>query len=98
MNKQEIVSFKVEDSLMEALSAIPNRSEFIRNAIKTALENICPFCQGTGVLSVEQKKHWELFSRHHAMIRCETCGAIHPVCSNEHEGASENEENGSRIW
>jgi hypothetical protein len=68
MSKQEIVTFKVEDSLMAVLSAIPNRSEFIRNAVKTAVEIICAVCHGTGVLSVEQKKHGERFSRHHSLI------------------------------
>lgn len=92
MSKQEIVTFKVEDSLMAALAAIPNRSEFIRNAVKTALENICPVCQGTGVLSVEQKKHWERFSRRHSLIKCGTCGAFHIVCQNEGDARLEAEE------
>jgi len=48
--KQEIVTFKVDEPLREAMRGIPNRSEFIRSAILAALENVCPLCKGTGCL------------------------------------------------
>ena len=34
-NKTEIITFKVSQSLISALKGVPNRSEFIRNALLT---------------------------------------------------------------
>ncbi len=52
--KQQIITFKAEEALVEAMGDIPNRSEFIRSAILAALEGVCPLCHGTGVLSTHQ--------------------------------------------
>jgi len=82
-NKQEIVTFKVDQSLLEVLKDLPNRSEFIRRAILTALENACPLCQGTGVLTPNQRRHWESFRASHSLTECGDCHEIHLVCSNE---------------
>lgn len=78
--KQTIITFKADDALAEALQSTPNKSEFIRNAILTALENGCPLCQGTGILTREQRKHWAEFLAHHSVEKCEKCHAIHLVC------------------
>ena len=51
--KQEVVTFKADESLLEALRGMPNRSEFIRNAILTSLERICPTCKGTGTIPAD---------------------------------------------
>lgn len=79
--KQEIVTFKVDNSLLEVLKELPNRSEFIRRAILSALDNVCPLCQGSGVLSPNQKKHWDKFSADHELAECDDCHEIHLVCS-----------------
>ena len=55
--KQEIISFKAVPALLVELRAVPNRSEFIRLAILAALENACPLCGGTGILTAQQKEH-----------------------------------------
>lgn len=78
--KEEIVTFKVDAALMEALANIPNRSEFIRAAILQAMDNLCPLCTGTGYLSPEQRKHWDEFTAHHAVRRCEECDSTYLVC------------------
>ena len=39
--KQEIVTFKVDEPLLKAMNGIPNRSEFIRAAILSALDSVC---------------------------------------------------------
>ncbi len=78
--KQQIVTFKVDDSLYEALERISNRSEFIRSAILAALKGTCPLCQGTGRLTVEEKRHWEVFAQHHVVRTCNDCHAVHLVC------------------
>ncbi len=83
--KQEIITFKVDGLLREALERLPNRSEFIRSAVLMALENACPLCNGTGCLTPEQRRHWERFARDHQVAKCRTCHATHLVCAAEKE-------------
>ncbi len=78
--KHDVITFKVDDSLREALDQVPNRSEFIRSAIQAALEGTCPLCRGTGRLTPEQQRHWEAFARCHALRTCDNCHAVHLVC------------------
>ncbi|MCK4624436.1 MAG: CopG family transcriptional regulator [Phycisphaerae bacterium] len=82
-SKQTIVTFKAEASLLEALGGIPNRSAFIRAAILAALENTCPLCRGAGILTPEQKTHWESFAEDHAVRECDDCHHWHLVCSHD---------------
>lgn len=79
--KQDIVTFKVDDTLMELMKGIENRSEFIRRAILAALESVCPLCKGTGVLTPKQKEHWEAFALDHAVTECEDCHEFHLTCA-----------------
>ncbi|MEI8183035.1 MAG: ribbon-helix-helix domain-containing protein [Desulfomonile sp.] len=81
--RQEVITFKVSGSLKEAMSGIPNRSEFIRAAILSALDNTCPLCRGTGILLPNQKTHWEDFAKAHRVDRCEQCDAYHLICSHD---------------
>jgi len=83
--KQQIITFKADEALVEAMEAIPNRSEFIRSAILAALDGVCPFCHGTGVLSPHQLIHWEDFSRNHQVERCGECDEDKLVCVAAHE-------------
>jgi hypothetical protein len=78
--KQETISFKVDKDLATALDGIANRSEFIRSAVLTALENSCPLCRGTGILTPDQHRHWTSFSRSHSIEKCDVCKAVHIVC------------------
>ena len=79
--KQSIVTFKVNEDLLAVIRDIPNRSEFIRAAIMAALENVCPLCGGTGLLTPKQKEHWEGFSRDHTLKRCDDCQEIFIECA-----------------
>lgn len=79
--KQTILTFKVNEDLMEVIKDIPNRSEFIRAAIMTALDNACPLCNGTGILTPKQKEHWEGFLENHTLKRCEDCHEIFIECT-----------------
>jgi hypothetical protein len=79
--KQEIVTFKVDEPLLEAMSGIPNRSEFIRAAILSALDSVCPLCKGIGILTPDQRRHWLEFTEHHALEECVDCHAVHLVCA-----------------
>ncbi len=78
--KQEIITFKVDERLREAMKHIPNRSEFIRAAILAALDSICPLCKGTGILTPDQHTHWDQFIQNHALEECADCHAVHLVC------------------
>ena len=80
MKKQGIVTFKVDDGLFEVIKDIPNRSEFIRNAILSALGNICPLCNGTGILTPNQRNHWDEFCSNHEVQTCQDCSERHLVC------------------
>ena len=79
--KTDIITFKAEASLVEAIKAVPNRSAFIRTAILSALDSACPVCAGTGVLSANQMKHWEAFAEDHALEECGKCHEVRVVCS-----------------
>ncbi len=83
--KAEVLSFKVDDSLVEAMRGIPNRSEFIRSAILAALDSACPLCKGTGILTPNQRKHWSSFAADHTIKECSECNELHLVCSREPE-------------
>jgi hypothetical protein len=78
--KEETITFKADQPLAEALKLVANRSEFIRKAVLHALENACPLCQGRGLLTPEQQKHWAGFLASHTLEKCGQCQAIHLVC------------------
>lgn len=74
--KEEVITFKVDRGLAEKMRQIGNRSEFIRAAILAALDNVCPLCSGTGVLTHNQIDHWREFMRTYHMGRCDHCGEV----------------------
>ena len=82
--KDEVITFKAGASLAGAIRRLPNRSEFIRAAILSAMEHACPLCQGTGILTPEQKKHWDTFARHHSVKQCRQCDAVYLECGTGH--------------
>ena len=78
--KTEIITFKADESLLEAIRGIENRSQFIREAVCAALDNVCPLCRGTGILTVNQKRHWRAFSKDHSIEECGDCHEAYLVC------------------
>lgn len=78
--KQEVITFKVDAALNEALEGVPNRSEFIRKAILAALDGTCPLCKGTGTLTPDQQKHWREFAQDHTIAECDDCHTLHLIC------------------
>jgi len=81
--KEEIITFKVDNSLLKAMKGVPNRSEFIRTALLAALDGVCPVCNGAGVLTPDQRRHWESFTENHSLQECDECHAVHLVCEKE---------------
>ena len=78
--KTDLITLKVEPELAAIINRMPNKSDFIRKAILSTLHNICPLCQGTGVLTPQQRTHWDDFSAHHHVHRCDDCDAVHLEC------------------
>jgi len=79
--KREVITFKADPALSRELKGLGNRSSFIRDAILAALESACPLCRGTGILTPDQKKHWDAFAESHSVHQCADCHAFHLVCS-----------------
>ena len=78
--KHEIVTFKVDEDLLEEIRHIPNRSAFIRGAIIAALGSVCPLCNGSGMLTPNQKRHWDHFAESHFVERCQDCDERILIC------------------
>ncbi len=78
--KQIVMTFKADAALRQALRGVENRSEFIRSAILAAMDNVCPLCKGSGILSTDQRKHWDRFAQDHQIEECGDCHAVHLVC------------------
>jgi hypothetical protein len=79
-HKDEVITFKADPQLAELLKRMPNRSQFIRSAILSSLDHICPLCQGLGILSPDQKRHWQEFAENHGIRECKDCGSVFLVC------------------
>ena len=79
--KEEIITFKVDEGLAHAMVGIPNRSEFIRSAIMTALDCTCPLCRGSGIMTPDQLKHWKEIAKSHTVRECAECHALTLECS-----------------
>ena len=80
-NKAEVITFKADESLREAMKGIPNRSEFIRSALLAAMDSVCPLCKGTGILTPNQKQHWTTLAKDHSIEECGECHEVTMVCS-----------------
>lgn len=76
----EVITFKVDPTLAKLMKGVSNRSEFIRAAILQAMDNVCPFCRGSGVLTPHQKKHWDDLTKHHSLKECKECQHDVLVC------------------
>ncbi len=90
--KSEIITFKADETLLEALHGVPNRSSFIRSAVLAALESTCPLCMGSGILTPNQQKHWKTFSTSHEVRECDECKETHLVCTHDDRVGRENPE------
>ena len=65
IEKLDVITFKVPGALRDAMKGISNRSDFIRNAVVAALYGKCPLCKGTGIITPNQRAHWDLFVNDH---------------------------------
>ena len=81
--KSTVLTFKSDPALAAALRALPNRSDFIRAAVLAALDNACPLCGGSGLLSPKQKEHWEKLRAGHHITKCGECDEFVMVCDRQ---------------
>jgi len=84
--KQQVLTIRADNDLLEAMKGIDNRSEFVRNAILAALDNTCPFCCGSGILTPNQKKHWQDLLADHYFKDCWICHEPRLMCSRRNQG------------
>ncbi|HWR82046.1 MAG TPA: hypothetical protein VN285_01955 [Candidatus Deferrimicrobium sp.] len=82
-SKSLVITFKADRSLAAAIRGMENRSKFIREAVFAALENVCPVCKGSGILTVNQMRHWDRFAEDHRLRECTGCHEEHLVCAHE---------------
>ena len=78
--KCTLVAVKVDAELASLLDGMPNKSEFIRMALRSRLDDLCPLCAGTGLRPSQPIEHRS--GRHlHALprARCHDCGRESPV-------------------
>ena len=80
--KTNHVAVKVDAETAALLDGLPNKSEFVRAALRARLEETCPLCAGSGVrprVHVERPggRHLHALPR----ARCGDCGRESPVVS-----------------
>jgi hypothetical protein len=78
--KPALVAVKIDAETAQWLDTLPNKSEFIRAALRTRLDAACPLCSGTGVrppapLPRPGGRHLHVLPR----ARCGDCGRESPV-------------------
>ncbi|HOH77574.1 MAG TPA: CopG family transcriptional regulator [Myxococcota bacterium] len=88
MEKSDVITFKVDGELKDALNRMKNRSEFIRSALMAALDGTCPLCHGSGTLTPRQMTHWQRFSMAHHISECGECHGIVIECGDANDDES----------
>jgi hypothetical protein len=80
--KPILVAVKVDAETAALLDALPNKSEFVRTALRARLDEACPLCSGTGMrpsapVQTRGGRHLHALPR----ARCGDCGREGPVLS-----------------
>jgi hypothetical protein len=73
--KPVLLALKVDAETAAVLATMPNKSEFVRAALRARLEEACPVCSGTGLrppahVERESGRHLHALPR----ARCGDCG------------------------
>ncbi|HEY3322607.1 MAG TPA: hypothetical protein VGP72_19275 [Planctomycetota bacterium] len=75
----KVVTFKVESEVAEFLDAMPNKSEFIRKALLSALLEPCPVCNGKGSVPRSLRRDLETIFSKQQLVPCSYCGYDFPL-------------------
>jgi hypothetical protein len=73
-----VFAFRADPGMVQALSNMPNASDFIRKAIIRSLEEPCPVCIGTGVVATGFRSQLERLEGYLVLQRCSCCAAEYP--------------------
>lgn len=76
--KSVVVTFRVDAHLAEALERLPDKSAFIRQALRTTFHETCPACAGEGRLDCESATWLEGVLTKQGALKCDCCGAAFP--------------------
>jgi hypothetical protein len=77
--KTEVVAFKVEKELADLLNKVPNKSDFIRQAIVSHLGMACPLCNGRGVVPRGVHDYYAPLLSKMGQAHCDNCGDEMPL-------------------
>jgi len=78
-SKHRIVTFKAEEDLAAYLDSMPNKSDFIRKALLSALMEPCPVCQGKGSVPRSLRADLEKIFAKSEFVPCSFCGYEFPL-------------------
>lgn len=76
---QRVVTFKVEEEVAAFLDTMPNKSDFIRKALLSALLEPCPVCNGKGSVPRSLRADLETIFHKQQFIPCSSCGYDFPL-------------------
>jgi hypothetical protein len=77
--KPRTVAVKVEEELADFLDRLPNKSEFIRQAILAQFGMACPLCAGSGQVPAAVGSHYAPVLAAHRRRACSRCAAEEPI-------------------
>lgn len=77
--KQRIVTFKVEAEVAAFLDELPNKSDFIRKALLSALLEPCPVCHGKGSVPRSLRRDLDRVFQRQQFVPCSFCGYEFPL-------------------
>jgi hypothetical protein len=91
-HKQRVVTFKVEEDVAAFLDGMPNKSDFIRKALLSALLEPCPVCNGKGSVPRSLRHDLEMVFHNQQFVPCSFCGYEFPINTEKaRKGASDKE-------
>jgi hypothetical protein len=77
--KSRTVAVKVEAEVADFLDRLPNKSDFIRQAILAQFRMACPLCSGSGTVPRGLGDHFAPVVRRNRLKKCEKCGRSEPI-------------------
>ncbi len=80
-SKHRVVTFKVEEDVAAFLDDLPNKSDFIRKALLSALLEPCPVCQGKGSVPRSLRADLEQIFGKQTFVPCSFCGYEFPLAT-----------------
>jgi len=86
--KSVVVTFRVDAHLAEALERLPDKSQFIRQALAKTFHETCPACAGEGRLDCDAAKWIAEVLKRDGAKKCVCCGAAYPPGQHAARGAS----------